>query len=73
MPYFLGIAMLATVILLLVGGHLRAQAREELLADGQKVAERLARDSRIALIQHAPENVLSAVDMARGFPNVEAV
>lgn len=71
--YFLGIAMLATVILLWVGGHLRAQAREELLADGQKVAERLARDSRIALIQHAPENVLSAVEMARGFPNVEAV
>ncbi|MEE4379628.1 MAG: ATP-binding protein, partial [Candidatus Competibacteraceae bacterium] len=73
MLYFLGTALLALVILLLVGEQLRAQWREDLLNDGLKVAERLAQDSRLALIQQTAENVQSAVEMARDFPNVEAV
>lgn len=71
--YFLGISLLALVILLLAGGQLRAQWREDLLNGSRQVAERLAQDSRFALIQRAAKNVQGAVEMARSFPNVEAV
>jgi hypothetical protein len=71
--YFLGTTLLALVILLLVGAQLRTQYREDLLSANRQVAERLVQDSRLALIQRTVENVRSALEMARSFPDVEAI
>ncbi|MCP5426568.1 MAG: response regulator [Gammaproteobacteria bacterium] len=71
--YIFGTFVLALVILLLVGGQLRTQWRADLLNHSSQIANRLAQDSRLALIQNSPENVMDAVRMVRNYPNVERI
>lgn len=71
--YLLGIALLAVGIAGWLRDHLNVQFREELLSNGRTLVERLAADSRIALIQRSPDNVRIQTDMTRGFPNVAGV
>ncbi len=71
--YLLGIALLAVVIAGWLRDHLNIHFRDELLNHGRTLAERLAEDSRIALIQRAPDNVRIRADMTRDFPNVAGV
>ncbi len=71
--YLLGIALLAVGIAGWLRDHLNGQFREQLLHHGRTLAERLAEDSRLALIQHAPENIRIRADATRDFPNVAGV
>jgi two-component system sensor histidine kinase RpfC len=65
--------LLAVVISYLVNHQMGVQLQKDLLSDGHHVAQQLAKDSRIALIQRAPENVQTALDFAHNFPNVKGV
>ena len=71
--YLLGIALLAAAIAGWLRDHLNVQFREELLSHGRTLAERLAEDSRLALIQRAPANIRIRADMTRDLPNVVGV
>jgi len=71
--YLLGIALLAVGIAGWLRDHLNGQFREQLLNHGRTLAERLAEDSRLALIQRAPENIQIRADATRDFPNVAGV
>ena len=71
--YLIGIALLAVGIAGWLRGHLNDQFREQLLNHGRILAERLAEDSRLALIQRAPENIRIRADATRDFPNVVGV
>lgn len=71
--YLLGIALLAVGIAGWLRDHLNGLFREQLLHHGRTLAERLAEDSRLALIQRAPENIRIRADATRDFPNVVGV
>ncbi|MFZ1640071.1 MAG: ATP-binding protein [Candidatus Contendobacter sp.] len=71
--YLLGIALLAVGIAGWLRDHLNVHFREELLSNGRTLAERLAEDSRLALIQRAPDNIRIRADATRDFPNVVGV
>lgn len=71
--YFLSIVLLAVATLLLVREQLSTHLRAELLSEGKTIAQRLAEDSRMALIQWAPENAQTSMALARAFPNIDEV
>ena len=71
--YFIGIAVLAVGVIGVLGQHLSAHFREDLLANGRAIAEQLAEDSRIALIQRAVENVRPRLETAADYPNVAGI
>jgi signal transduction histidine kinase len=52
-----------------VFNHLKNDA----ISDTFQVAQRLAKDSRLAIIQMAPENAMSSVWMALDYPNIENI
>ncbi|MCB1820152.1 MAG: response regulator [Candidatus Competibacteraceae bacterium] len=71
--YFTGIALLTVGVVMVLGSHLSAHFREALVAQGRAIAEQLARDSRLALIQRAVENVEPRLETAVGYPNVAGI
>ena len=71
--YLLGVALLAAALAGWLRDHLHVQFREALLGNGRFLAERLAEDSRLALIQRAPANVRMRAAMTRDFPHVAGV
>ncbi|MFO7642387.1 MAG: ATP-binding protein [Candidatus Competibacteraceae bacterium] len=71
--YLLGVALLAAALAGWLQDHLHVQFREALLGNGRFLAERLAEDSRLALIQRAPANVRLRAALTRDFPHVAGV
>ena len=71
--YLIGIAALAAGVAVVLDRHLSVRYREDLVANGRAITERLAEDSRLALIQRAVENVRPRLETAVGYPNVAGI
>ncbi|MDX1656804.1 MAG: histidine kinase dimerization/phospho-acceptor domain-containing protein, partial [Candidatus Competibacteraceae bacterium] len=73
MAGLIGTVLLAAAIMVMVQGELVRHLRADLEADGRRIAERLARDSRLAVMLEVADNVQPSVDLALAFPNVAGV
>jgi len=71
--YLIGIALLAIGVISVLGQQLNAHFRKDLLAGGRVVVERLAADSRIALIQPEIENIRPRLETVAAYPNVAGI
>jgi signal transduction histidine kinase len=72
------IFLTATVLLALLVAMMAARQvfiylKNDAISDTYQLAERLAKDSRLAIIQLASENVMPYVQMAQDFPNIEDI
>ncbi|HVK54728.1 MAG TPA: EAL domain-containing protein [Burkholderiales bacterium] len=50
-----------------------SQIRDTLIRQGERAAENLARQSKLALLYHSSENVADAVNLTLAFPDITAV
>ena len=71
--YLVGILVPVVILTLVISNIQNNYIKEDILADSLRLAERLAKDSRIALIHHAKENVVSSVNMVLDFPNIKQI
>jgi signal transduction histidine kinase len=71
--YLISLVLLTSGVMGVVGHHLRSHFQHELLEHGQAIAQRLAEDSRIALIQLASDNIQPRLETIAAYPNVVGV
>lgn len=71
--YLAGILLLAAGVVFALGRYLDDHFRRELLAGGRVLVERLAEDSRLALIQSETESIGPRLEMAVAHPNVAGI
>jgi signal transduction histidine kinase len=71
---FLTAVLLLTLLLTAMAAQqVYNHLKNDAIYDTYQVAERLAKDSRLAIIQMAPENAMPSVWMALDYPNIESI
>jgi signal transduction histidine kinase len=71
--FMVAVLLLALLLAMMAARQVFDYLKKDAISDTFKIAERLAKDSRLAIIQLAPENVISSVRMALDFPNIEGI
>jgi hypothetical protein len=69
--FMVAVLLLALLVAMMAARQVFDYLKKDAISDTFKIAERLAKDSRLAIIQLAPENAISSVRMALDFPNIE--
>jgi signal transduction histidine kinase len=71
--FLIAVLLLALLLAMTAARQIVDHLKNDAISDTYQIAERLAKDSRLAIIQMAPENVMSSVRMALDFPNIEGI
>jgi signal transduction histidine kinase len=71
--FMIAVLLLALLLAVTAARQVFNYLKEDAISDSLQITERLAKDSRLAIIQMAPENVMPSVRMALDFPNIEDI
>jgi signal transduction histidine kinase len=71
--FLTAVLLLALSVAVLASRQVSEHLKKDAISHAYHLAERLAKDSRLALIQMASENVMSSVELALDLPNIERV
>jgi signal transduction histidine kinase len=71
--FLFAVLLLALLLAMTAARQIVDYLKNDAISDTYQIAERLAKDSRLAIIQMAPENVMTSVRMALHFPNIEGI
>jgi signal transduction histidine kinase len=71
--FLVAVILLALLVAMMAARQVFDYLKADAISDSFQIAERLAKDSRLAIIQMAPENVIPSVRMALDFPNIEGI
>ncbi len=71
--FLIAVLLLALLVAMMAARQVFDYLKQDAITDTCQIAERLAKDSRLALVQMAPENVMPSVRMALDYPNIEDI
>jgi signal transduction histidine kinase len=71
--FLIAVLLLALLVAMLASRQAVVHLKNDAISDTYRLAERLAKDSRLAIIQMASENVTPSVQIALDLPNIESV
>jgi signal transduction histidine kinase len=71
--FLVAVLLFALLLAMTAARQIVDYLKKDAISDSYQIAERLAKDSRLAIIQMAPENVMPSVRMALDFPNIDEI
>jgi signal transduction histidine kinase len=71
--FLIAVLLLAVLVAMMAARQVFDYLKQDAITDTCQIAGRLAKDSRLALIQMAPENVMPSVRMALDYPNIDDI